>query len=176
MKKLMTFLLAMGLLAFIGSYSLFAQSTQNVTFRVNLLEWYDLSIGNTTITFTDQAPAIQNPPPSVNIAANENPVSVRVFALVAPTATLRLTATANGDLTKGSGNDININAISWTVASGSGFLAGTLQNAVAVNAGSWTGSAFHWHQGGYNYAFIRDYQTQEPGTYTATVTYTLSKI
>jgi hypothetical protein len=175
MKKLITFLFAMGLLAFIGSNSLFAQSSQIVTFQVTLAEWYDLLIGNTTITFTDQAPTIQNPPPGVNINSNQNPVSVRVFALVQATDTLKLTAHANGNLLKGSVS-ININAISWTVASGTGFVAGTLQNGVDVSAGSWTGSAFHWHQGGFNYIFARNYQTQEPGIYTATVTYTLSKV
>ena len=176
MKKLMTFLFALGLLAFSGSNVLLAQASQNVTFSVNLLEWYDLYMANTTITFTDQAPAIQNPPPAVNIASNENPVAVRVFALVLPSDSLRLTTTANGNLTKGTGNDININAISWTVADGAGFVAGTLQNGSAVDAGSWTASAFHWHQGGFNFVFARNYQTQEPGTYTATVTYTLSKV
>lgn len=176
MKKLTTLLLALGLLAFSGSNSLFAQDTQNVTFQVNLAEWYDLYFVNTTITFTDQAPAIQNPPPSVNINSNENPNAVRVFALVRASDSLRLTVTANGNLTKGSGTDINISAISWTVASGAGFVAGTLQNGSAVNAGAWTGSAFHWHQGGFNFVFARDYQTQEPGAYTATATYTLSKV
>jgi hypothetical protein len=176
MKKIITFLFVLGLLAFSGSSGLFAQASQNVTFQVNLMEWYDLYMANTTITFTDQAPAIQNPPPAVNIASNENPVAVRVFALVLPSDSLRLTATANGNLTKGAGNDIDVNAISWTVASGAGFLAGTLQNGTAVDAGSWTASAFHWHQGGFNFNFARDYQTQEPGTYMATVTYTLSKV
>ena len=176
MKKLMTFLFALGLLAFSGSNVLLAQASQNVTFSVNLLEWYDLYMANTTITFTDQVPAIQNPPPAVNIASNENPVSVRIFALVLAADSLRLTAKANGNLVKAGGGSININAISWTVASGTGFLAGTLQNAVDVNAGSWTGSACHWHQGGFNFVFARNYQTQEPGTYTATVTYTLSKV
>jgi len=176
MKKLMTFLFVIGLLAFSGSNGLFAQATQNVTFQVNLAEWYDLSIAPTTITFTDQAPAISNPPPSVNINSNENPIAVRVFALLLPSDSLSLTVTANGNLTKGSGTDININTISWTVASGAGFLAGTLQVGTAVSAGSWTASAFHWHEGGYNFVFARDYQTQEPGAYTATATYTLSKV
>ncbi len=176
MKKLITFLLVLGLLVFSGSNVLLAQATQNLTFQVNLAEWYDLYFANTTITFTDQAPAIQNPPPSVNINSNENPNAVRVFALVRASDSLRLTVTANGNLTKGSGIDINISAISWTVASGAGFVAGTLQNGSAVNAGSWTGSAFHWHQGGFNFVFARDYQTQEPGAYTTTATYTLSKV
>jgi len=176
MKKLITLLFVAGLLAFGGSNSLFAQSSLNVTFRVNLLEWYDLSIGNTVINFSDQAPAFLNPPPAVNLAATENPVAVRVFAIVRAADTLTLTATALGNLTKGSGNDIDVNAISWTVAGDAGYAAGTLQNGSAVPAGSWTGTAFHWHQGSFNFVFTRDYMTQEPGAYSATVTYTLSKV
>jgi len=179
LKKALSLLPIIGLLLLAGSSNLLAQSqnqdTQDVTFQVQLFEWYDLYIAQTTITFTDRPPTVGNPPTNVSIAANENPVDVRVFAIILPGDTLSLTVKANGDLKKGSGSDIGIDAISWT-ATGDGYQAGTMSTSTDVTAGTWTSAIFHWHTGTFSYFFARDYQNQEPGTYTATATYTLSSI
>ena len=168
--------LAIVLLVLAGANSsLFAQSTQDVTFQVDLLAWYDIFIAQTTITFTDQAPPVQPVPGTTNLTGNPDPVGVRVFALVLPSSSLQLTVRANGDLDKGSGSTIGIDAISWT-ATGSGYQAGAMSTSTDVLVGQWTGAIFHWHTGTFTFLFARDYVNQEPGNYTATATYTLSAI
>ena len=176
MKKLLSLALALGLIAFVGTNSsLYAQDTETITFNVTLAEWYDLFFDQTTITFTDVQPTPSPSPGTASIPADNGPVSVRVFALLLPASSLQLTVRANGDLAKGSGSDIGIDAITWT-ATGSGYQAGTMSTATDVMAGSWSGSIVHWHTGTFSYLFARDYENQEPGTYAATATYTLSAI
>jgi len=146
-------------------------TTKDVTFQVTLAEWYDLYIGTNSVTFTDVAPSISETPGTLQIAANENPVDVRVFAIIVPASSLRLTVTASGDFH----STIPASTVSWTV-SGSGYQAGSLQAGTAVTVGQWSGSVFHWRTGQLNFSFLRDYVTQEPGTYSITATYTLSKV
>lgn len=176
MKKLLLLALALGLITFAGTNSsLYAQDTETITFNVTLSAWYDLSLDQTTITFTDVEPTPSPSPGTTSIPADNGPVSVRVFALLLPASSLQLTVRANGDLTRGSGPDIGIAAITWT-ATGSGYQPGGMSTATDEVAGSWTGSILHWHEGTFSYLFARDYENQEPGTYTATATYTLSAI
>ncbi|MBC7363000.1 MAG: hypothetical protein H5U07_00470 [Candidatus Aminicenantes bacterium] len=150
-----------------------SQSTQQVTFNVNLLEWYNLSLDKNTLTFNDVAPQYVSNPSTTEISAAEGPLQVTVFAVVIPSQPVKLTITANGDLTDGS-NIIPASAISWT-ASGNGFASGTLENGTAVEAGSWTG-IFTYQEGTMNFSFLRDYVNQVPGNYTMTATFTLSKV
>jgi hypothetical protein len=165
--------LSLTLVLFLGS-GLAQQSTQQVTFRVNLLEWYDLSLDKTTLTFNDVAPQFVANPSTRQIPAAEGALQVTVFAVVIPSQPVKLTVTANGDLTDGS-NTIPASALSWT-ASGTGFAtSGTLQNGTAVQAGSWTG-VFTYQVGTMNFSFLRDYVNQVPGNYTMTATFTLSKV
>lgn len=147
------------------------QQSRDVTFQVTLLEWYDIYINPTTITFTDVAPQISQTPPATQISANENPVNVRAFAILLPSASLQLTATANSDFH----STIPASTVSWT-ATGSGYMDGQLQTGTAVTVGEWTGSILHWHVGQLNFSFYRDYVNQEPGTYSITATFTLSKV
>ena len=176
MKKIASLLSAAAFLVILcGGSALFAQDNETVTFEVNLAAYYNLSIGQTTITFTDVAPSPVENPPAVSIPANQNPVSVTAFAIMLPGTGLKLTVTANGNLSKGSGSDIDISAINWTVT-GAGYQDGTLQNLTEVKAGQWGASVFHYHAGSFSYFFARDYKTQEPGDYTATATYTLSAV
>lgn len=179
MKKISLVSIISLIILFAGSGYLAAQSSQgqsthDLLITVNILEWYNLSIGEAAITFDDQAPDVSETPGTVSIAANENPVSVRVFAILIPGNSLSLTVNAPNDLSKGSGTDIGIDAISWTASGDTGYVNGTMSKGVDVEAGTWTGSIVHWHVGNFIYFFARDYTTQEPGTYTATVTYTLS--
>ena len=178
MKKLLSLALALGLITFAGTNSsLYAQDSETITFNVNLAAWYDLYLDQTTITFTDVEPTPSPSPGTTSIPADNGPVSVRVFALLLPASSLQLTVRANGDLTRGSGPNIGIAAITWT-ATGSGYSPGpiAMSTTADVGAGSWTGSILHWHEGTFSYLFARDYENQEPGTYTATATYTLSGI
>jgi len=169
MKKTLSIL---GLVVLMAG-GLFAATTQNVNMTVNLSAWYDLSVGTSSLTFTDVQPAISATPGTQAIAADEGAVAVRAFAITSTGNTLKLNVVANADLTAGS-NTIGIGAITWT-ASGSGYAGGTMAKT-SVEAGSWTGSVLHWHEGTFTYSFLRNYATQAPGAYTATATYTLSAI
>jgi len=151
-----------------------AQATKDVTFQVSLAEWYDLSISQNTITFTDVTPDISSTPATKSIAANEGAVSVRAFAIIIPSASLQLTVKANSDLSDGT-HTIRADAISWTV-SGDGYQAGSLSAGSAKPVGSWSGSILHWHEGTLNFSFLRNYTDQAPGNYSLTATYTLSKV
>ncbi|MCR4395118.1 MAG: hypothetical protein NUW07_00110 [Candidatus Saccharicenans sp.] len=161
----------MGLLLLVAVSPLLAQQSRDVTFQVTLAEWYDLYLGTNTVTFTDIAPTVGQTPGTVQIAANENPVDVRVFAIMVPASSLSLTVTAGSDFH----TTVPASTVSWTV-SGAGYQAGSLQAGTAVTVGQWTGSIFHWHEGQLNFSFLRDYVNQEPGTYSIVATYTLSKI
>ncbi len=162
----------LGLLALLLSVSpLMAQATKNVTFQITLAEWYDLYISQDTITFTDVAPTPAQSPTTVQIPANEGPVNVRAFAIMVPSSSLTLTVTANSNFH----TTIPASTVSWTVT-GAGYQAGNLSNGTAVTVGSWSGSILHWHEGTLNFYFLRDYATQEPGSYSITATYTLSKV
>ncbi|HAR36545.1 MAG TPA: hypothetical protein DCR87_06550 [Acidobacteria bacterium] len=170
-KGLRTLGLAIVLLVLAGFSPVMAQQTRDVTFQVTLAEWYDLYLGTNTVTFTDIAPTVGQTPGTVQIAANENPVAVRVFAIMVPASSLSLTVTAASDFH----STVPASTVSWTV-SGSGYQAGSLQAGTAVTVGQWTGGVFHWHEGQLNFSFLRDYVNQEPGTYSIVATYTLSKI
>lgn len=177
MKKYLS-IFAATLIALFGFSSIaHAQATEDITITVALLEWYDISLSATDITFDDVMPTPSQTPGTTSIAANENAVDVRVFALIIPGSSLSLTVRANGDLTDGGTNTIGIGAVSWTVT-GAGYVAGTMSTAADVAVGSWAGIAgvLHWHEGTFSYFFERDYENQVPATYTATATYTLSAI
>lgn len=171
MKCLRLLGLWIGLLLIAANSPLLAQQSKDVTFQVTLAEWYDLYIGTNTVTFTDVAPTPGATPGTVQIAANENPVAVRVFAIMIPTSPLRLTVTAADDFH----STIPASTVSWTVT-GAGYQSGSLQANNPVTVGEWSGSIFYWREGQLNFTFLRDYVNQEPGSYSITATYTLSKI
>ena len=179
MKKHLSIALVAGFLAFcFGAADLNAQTSQTIDITVNLLEWYDLDLNHTTLTFNDLAPTPGPTPPSAALPAQEGPVTVTAFALLLPGSGLQLTATAGGDLLDSStGSTIGVGALTWT-ASGPGFQDGTLATS-AQTVGTWAGLVggfLHYHVGNLSFSFNRDYANQAPGTYTATVTYTLSSI
>lgn len=171
MKTIKALAIAAVLFMAVSMVPALAQASRDLNFVVTLAEWYDLYIGQNTITFTDVAPAIQQNPPSVQIPANENPVDVRAFAILIPSSSLTLTVTAQTDFDA----TIPASTVSWTVT-GAGYQAGSLQAGTPVTVGSWSGAAFHWHEGTMSFSFLRDYLTQAPGTYSLIATYTLSKV
>lgn len=168
--------LAISFMVVLSLSPVLAQATKNVTFQVSLVEWYDLYLDKNSLTFTDQAPDAYSANPGTKIInANEGPLSVRVFAIVVPTATVKLTVTANGNLTSGS-YTIPASALSWS-GSGNGYASsGTLQANTAVEAGSWSGSILTYSEGTMSFSFLRNYTNQAPGVYTMTATFTLSKV
>ena len=176
MKKILScILIIIGTVFFCGQGSLYAQLpiTHDIDITVTLMAWYDLNIDVTTLTFTDTAPT-PGPTPTASLAPSEGQVSVSAFAIMFPAAALSLTCAAGADLTKSTGTDIGADAITWT-GGGPGFVNGTLATT-SQSVASWASGVFHWHQGTLDFVFNRDYANQEPGVYTATITYTLSAV
>ncbi|MDD8019747.1 MAG: hypothetical protein PHU81_00980 [Acidobacteriota bacterium] len=171
-KKAIVFLSIIGAILLLGSANLaLAQATQDVTFSVNLAGLYSLTIDKTAITFTDVPPADMSNPGTLSISANENPVTVTAAAitLLEP---LKLTVTVSDDF----GDTVPASTVSWEVASGSGYVSGSLSKSTAVTVGSWSSAILHYHVGTLNFKFLRNYATQKPGNYSLTATYTLSEV
>ena len=147
-----------------------AQTSKNLTINLSLVEWYDLSLSPTTISFTDVAPTPGANPPSADISADFT-VGVTSFAVIIPTSGLKLTVKAAGDFD----TTIPASTVSWT-AGGTGYVGGQLSKITNVTVGSWdAGPIVHYHTGTLSFTFHRDYETQKPGDYNITATFTLSK-
>ena len=169
MKKLL--FVSLAALLVMGGSGLFAQS-DTVNLAVNLQAWYNLNIDTATVTFTESvAPTPGATPPTADVAGSPASINVAAFAVCSSGQTLNLNVTAP-DLTAAGGLTIGVGAISWTVT-GSGYSAGAMSNGGTL-AGSWSGSILHYHTGTFSYKFVRNFNTQAPGAYTATATYTLS--
>jgi hypothetical protein len=153
-------LLALG----VGSPTHAATDTKTLTVNATVNAVAGLSFGTTSLNF-----ASADPGASSSIAATENPVSVTVNARTSTTGSVTLTVLAGGDLVSGS-DTIGINNVSWT-ATGSGFVAGTMNKTTAQSAGSWSGSGIR--TGSFSYALANSW-SYASGAYTASVTYTLT--
>jgi hypothetical protein len=80
-----------------------------------------------------------------------------------------LTVFSNQDLTSGS-DAIGIANLTWT-ATGTGFAAGTMNKTTAQTVGSWTGSG---SRAGAVTLKLANSWAYNAGSYTATLTYTLT--
>jgi hypothetical protein len=148
----------------LSSSSAYAQLTQNATLNVtvNVASRARLALSATGITFTDQDPA--------TVATLTSPaVTVDVGARTATTSNVTLTVLAAGNLTSGT-DVITINNLTWT-ASGTGFVAGTSDATTAQNVGAWVGSGAR--SGSQSYVLPNSW-AYAPGSYTTTLTYTLT--
>ncbi len=168
MKKVLFTLLLVAVAWCAGTAIASAQApgpaTQNVTVTANVGAHLRLQMDFTTITFNDADPTATPSVPAVN------PIAITATARVGATSTVSLTCLANTDLSDGGGNTIAISNITWT-ATGAGYVPGTMSSASAVNVGGWTGPGA---RGGTNTFSFANSWTYVPGTYTATVVYTLS--
>ena len=138
--------------------------TKTLTVNATVSATASLTLGVAAINF-----AAANPGTTPSIAATENPVSVTANAQTSATGAVTLTCLAGGDLTAGS-DTIAISNVTWT-ATGTGFVAGTMNKTTAQSAGSWTGSASH--SGTFSYSLANSW-SYASGSYTATITYTLT--
>lgn len=140
----------------IGSATVSAQiaSAANLSFTAN------------TITFPSANPAL-----TPSIAANENGMSITINARTGATGTVTLTVLAATDLLSG-GDVIGINNVTWT-ATGSGFQGGTLNKVSAQTVGTWVGSGTRT---GTLSFFLANSYTYPIGSYSATLTYTLTAL
>jgi hypothetical protein len=134
------------------------------TLNANIGGLARLSLSSTTLTFPDA-----DPDTVPIISGVPSPLTITAKARAGQGMTVTLTVRANNDLRSGV-NTIPAGMISWT-ASGAGFVGGTLSSTAARTVASWAGSGVR--TGTQTYAFQNRW-TYPTGTYTLTMTYTLS--
>ena len=142
-----------------------ASDSKTMTINATVSARAKLTISPTTINFPDADPDVTNP-----IPATENAVSVNAKVRTSAAGAVSLTCLANGNLVSGT-DSININNVTWTVASGTGFSAGTLSSSAAQTVAGWTGSG---NRSGTLNFFLANNWAYTVGSYTQTVDYTLS--
>ncbi|HZT44279.1 MAG TPA: hypothetical protein VFA07_19090 [Chthonomonadaceae bacterium] len=139
-------------------------ATQTATITANVNSTATLTLGVNTVTFPSADPNTVS-----SIPANENAISITAKARTGKSGAVTLTVLSSGDLSSGT-DTIPINNVTWT-ATGAGYVGGTLSNASAQAVGSWTGPGTH--SGGLSY-FLANSVFYSTGTYTTTITYTLT--
>jgi hypothetical protein len=152
----------LGITFVLWAAALQAQTTQTLTINATVSSRAELTLSPTTINFADASPTT-----SPSVAADS---SVTVTAKVRSSGTPTLKVLANGDLTSG-GNTIGIGNVTWT-ASGSPFIAGTMNKTTAQDAATFS-SGSGSYSGSFSYALVNSW-TYAVGSYTQTATYTLT--
>jgi hypothetical protein len=138
-----------------------ATATANVTATVTVAAKARLEITG-AVAFADADPETT---PIISAAA----LDITVKARTSPTETVTLTVAADGDFQEAGGASIGINNLSWLV-SGAGFAPGTAA-LTDVSVGSWGGPGTRNGTQTYRLANSWAYAV---GSYTATLTYTLT--
>lgn len=125
-----------------------------------------LEFTGASVTFADANPDLF---PVVN--AKENPLPLKINARIPSGQPLYLRSQADGDLVSGS-DIIPVDNITWTAA-GPGFSSGTLSRLSPQATGTWAGPGDRSGTLSFSLANSWSYNV---GSYSATVTYTLSTI
>jgi hypothetical protein len=165
MKKLSLALVIGFSLVLIAGGAFAATDTKNLTVNAIVAGSATLTIDKAVINFPDA-----NPGTTPSIPNSDGAVTVTANVRTAANGAVTLTHRADTDLTSGT-DHIGINQVTWTVASGTGFVPGTMSNSAPVSAGSWSGSGSY--TGSFNYALANSW-SYAVGTYTASSTYTLT--
>jgi hypothetical protein len=162
-KAVWSGLVAVGMLAL--ATPVFAQQTDTKSLTVNasVLAKAKLDLNAASISFPDQDPD------AVAVIPAAAALLIDVKARTSANGSVTLTVQAGGPLTSGT-NTIAISALKWTVA-GAGMVAGTA-STTAVSVGSWTGSG-NRNNLTQNYTLDNSW-AYNTGTYSATLTYTLT--
>jgi hypothetical protein len=141
-----------------------AAQTRTATVNVSINSVARLTLSSTSVTFPDSSPDIVP-----FVSGLPNPLSITVKARLTANASLRLSVLASDDLRSGT-RTIPASHITWTAA-GAGFVAGTLSRTTPQSVGSWVGSGA---RNGSQSLLFRNLWTHPTGTYSLTMTYTLS--
>jgi hypothetical protein len=150
----------------------FAQQTANGTVNVSVTvnARAKLSINNATVA----AISFADTDPDANggvIAANQA-LDIDVKARTSPGGSVTLTVRADHDLQTAANDTIAISNLTWTSGSGGGFTAnGTSSESAEVPVATFTGPGAHNGSQSYSLANSWNYAV---GSYTATLTYTLT--
>jgi hypothetical protein len=141
-----------------------AAQTSNATLNASFNGLARVSLSTATLTFPDA-----DPDTVLSIAASQGPVTISAKARTSVNGAVTLTVQASDDLRSGL-NTIPASSITWT-ASGPGFTSGTLSSTSAQMVASWVGSGV---RSGTQSFFFRNLWSYATGTYTLTMTFTLS--
>ncbi len=159
-------MVALALVAFMGPAPAdAATATQPLTINATVAARATLTLGSAAINFPDASPDT-----TPSIAATENPVSVTAKARTGSASTPTLTVLAGGNLT-GAAGSIAISNVTWTAAAAP-FIAGTM-NAVTAQSAATFGAGSGNYASTFSY-FLANSWAYNVGSYTATVTYTLT--
>lgn len=162
-KAVWTTLAAAAVLALAVPASAQSTDTATVSITVNVNARAKLTVGTASVVFADADPGTVPTLTSSGIA-----VSAKVRTGGASTATL--TVLSDQDLTSGS-DTIAVSNLTWTVGGTAGFSAGTMDKTTAQTLGSWSGSGNRSDTQTYSLPNSWAYNV---GSYTATITYTLT--
>jgi hypothetical protein len=138
--------------------------TDTATLNASINGLARLSLSTFTVSFPDA-----DPDTVPNIPASQGPVTITAKARTSVNGGVTLTVLATDQLRSGL-NTIPASNITWTV-SGSGFSNGTLSAASAQTVAGWTGSGVRT---GTQSFFFKNLWSYATGTYTLTMTFTLS--
>jgi hypothetical protein len=158
------FVLVFGIVLVAAGSAPAAAQTANATLNASINGLARLSVSSTTISFPDA-----DPDAVANVAAAPGPITVTAKARTSLNGTVTLTVRASGPLRSGL-QTITASNITWT-ATGAGFVAGTVSSTAATSVASWIGSGVR--SGTQTYLF-KNLWTYPTGTYTLTLTYTLT--
>ena len=140
-----------------------AAQTSTATLSADLGAVASLTLSAVTIAFPDADPDLV-----AQIPATGGPLLITAKSRASEAAQVVLSVQAADNLRSGV-TVISASNITWT-GSGPGFVAGTLSTSAATVA-AWTGSGI---RSGSQQFFFRNLWTHPTGTYTLTMTYTLT--
>ena len=141
-----------------------AAQTDTATLNASINGQARLSLSTLAITFPDA-----DPDTVPSIPAAQGPVTISAKARTSINGAVTLTVQAADQLRSGL-NTIPASQVTWT-ATGAGFTDGTLSTASAQIVAAWTGSGVHTGTQSFVFRNLWSYAT---GTYTVTITFTLS--
>jgi hypothetical protein len=141
-----------------------AAQTDTATLNANLSGIARLTFSSNNLVFPDS-----DPDTVPLVPASGGPVTITAKARATQGGQVTLTLQADGDLRSGI-DTLPASELTWT-ATGPGFVNGTVSAATPQTVASWVGSGVH--TGTQSFLF-RNLWTHPTGTYTLTLTYTLS--
>jgi len=141
-----------------------AAQTSTATLNASMNGVARLSVSSATISFQDA-----DPDTVPAITASQGPITLTAKARTSQNGGVTLTVVASGPLRSGL-NTIPASNITWT-ATGAGFTNGTASAVAAQTVAAWAGSGVRT---GTQTFIFKNLWSYAAGTYTLTMTYTLS--
>jgi hypothetical protein len=138
--------------------------SKTVAVTVSVSARATLALGTATVSFADADP---DTTPIMTAPS----FTVDVKGRTSGGSTVTLTVLADHDLTNAANETIGIDNLKWTVGGNPGFAAGTMSASTAQSVGSWNNSGSHSDNVTLTMANSWSYNV---GSYTATLTYTLT--